>query len=355
MVGTSPSPSGDSSTAVLLKRKGVMITSKAQPCELMRRVALPLQKKKVIPKEEIDGEVEECEGGGTRKTTTTIEEKAEKKKGTTTVDGGEGDDEKEKEKGEKRTDEKMMSAMAMERAYVKNFSADKFWFSIDGKVHNGKALKKAIPLGTFFEFAKEGLTRDTWKHLENEGKAKSLIRTVPDKCPNKELYAEFVLLRLVEVCEVAQTTKKGWTDKGWAQCRFELVPMFGSHLREGERDELVLNILVEAAFHRLRVSKLAPSDGTGIKIHMRYDGFRSPVGHRLALEDGVSDGTPDMDKQQKKIEEGESLTKNKMNKKRNHASIVSTKGTGTAKVSQRSRKSSLSKGTKEKERKREEK
>ena len=67
--------------------------------------------------------------------------------------------------------------------------------------------------------------------------------------------------------------------------------MFGSHLREGERDELVLNILVEAAFHRLRVSKLAPSDGTGIKIHMRYDGFRSPVGHRLALEDGVSDGT----------------------------------------------------------------
>ena len=132
------------------------------------------------------------------------------------------------------------SATAMERAYVKNFSADKFWFSIDGKVHNGKALKKAIPLGTFFEFAKEGLTRDTWKHLENEGKAKSLIRTVPDKCPNKELYAEFVLLRLVEVCEVAQTTKKGWTDKGWAQCRFELVPMFGSHLREGERDELVL-------------------------------------------------------------------------------------------------------------------
>jgi hypothetical protein len=353
MVGTSPSPSGDSSTAVLLKRRGVMITSKAQPCELMRRVALPLQKKKVIPKEEIDGEVEECEGGGTRKTTTTIEEKAEKKKGTTTVDGGEGDEkEKEKEKGEKRTDEKMMSATAMERAYVKNFSADKFWFSIDGKVHNGKALKKAIPLGTFFEFAKEGLTRDTWKHLENEGKAKSLIRTVPDKCPNKELYAEFVLLRLVEVCEVAQTTKKGWTDKGWAQCRFELVPMFGSHLREGERDELVLNILVEAAFHRLRVSKLAPSDGTGIKIHMRYDGFRSPVGHRLALEDGVSDGTPDMDKQQKKIEEGESLTKNKMNKKRNQASIVSTKGTGTAKVSQRSRKSSLSKGTKEKERKR---
>ena len=59
-----------------------------------------------------------------------------------------------------------------------------------------------------------------------------------------------------------------------------------------------------------------------------------------------------MDKQQKKIEEGESLTKNKMNKKRNQASIVSTKGTGTAKVSQRSRKSSLSKGTKEKERKR---
>ena len=116
----------------------------------------------------------------------------------------------------------------------------------------------------------------------------------------------------------------------------------------GERDELVLNILVEAAFHRLRVSKLAPSDGTGIKIHMRYDGFRSPVGHRLALEDG-KDGTPDMDKQQKKIEEGESLTKNKMNKKRNQASIVSTKGTGTAKVSQRSRKSSLSKGTKEKE------
>ena len=72
---------------------------------------MPLQKKKVIPKEEIDGEVEECEGGGTRKTTTTIEEKAEKKKGTTTVDGGEGDEkEKEKEKGEKRTDEKMMSA-----------------------------------------------------------------------------------------------------------------------------------------------------------------------------------------------------------------------------------------------------
>ena len=64
-----------------MKRRGVMITSKAQPCELMRRVALPLQKKKVIPKEEIDGEVEECEGGGTRKTTTTIEEKAEKKKG----------------------------------------------------------------------------------------------------------------------------------------------------------------------------------------------------------------------------------------------------------------------------------
>ena len=66
MVGTSPSPSGDSSTAVLLKRRGVMITSKAQPCELMRRVALPLQKKKVIPKEEIDGDLEECEGGGTR-------------------------------------------------------------------------------------------------------------------------------------------------------------------------------------------------------------------------------------------------------------------------------------------------
>ena len=57
-----------------------MITSKAQPCELMRRVALPLQKKKVIPKEEIDGEVEECEGGGTRNERT-IEEKAEKKKG----------------------------------------------------------------------------------------------------------------------------------------------------------------------------------------------------------------------------------------------------------------------------------
>ena len=80
MVGTSPSPSGDSSTTVLLKRRGVMITSKAQPCELMRRVALPLQKKKVIPKEEIDGEVEECEGGGTTKTTT-IEEKAGEKKG----------------------------------------------------------------------------------------------------------------------------------------------------------------------------------------------------------------------------------------------------------------------------------
>ena len=150
-----------------------MITSKAQPCELMRRVALPLQKKKVIPKEEIDGEVEECERGGTTKTTTI--EKAEKKKGTTTVDGGEGDDEKEKEKVEKRTTTTNhpddMSATAMERAYVKNFSADKFWFSIDGKVHNGKALKKAIPLGTFFEFAKEGLTRDTWRHLENEGKA----------------------------------------------------------------------------------------------------------------------------------------------------------------------------------------
>ena len=138
-----------------------------------------------------------------------------------------------------------------------------------------ESAKKAIPLGTFSSLQKRA-SRDTWKHLENEGKARSLIRTVPDKCPNKELYAEFVLLRLVEVCEVAQTTKKGWTDKGWAQCRFELVPMFGSHLYgEGERDELVLNILVEAAFHRLRVSKLAPSDGTGIKIHMRYDGFRS--------------------------------------------------------------------------------
>ena len=83
--------------------------------------------------------MEECEGGGTRKTTTTIEEKAERKKGTTTVDGGEGDEkEKEKEKGEKRTDEKMMSATAMERAYVKNFSADKFWFSIMEKCTTGK-------------------------------------------------------------------------------------------------------------------------------------------------------------------------------------------------------------------------
>ena len=35
---------------------------------------------KVIPKEEIDGEVEECEGGGTRKTSRTNEEKAEKKR-----------------------------------------------------------------------------------------------------------------------------------------------------------------------------------------------------------------------------------------------------------------------------------
>ena len=162
--------------------------------------------------------MEECEGGGTRKTSRTTKKK-QREKGTTTVDGGEGDDEKEKEKGEKRTDEKMMSATAMERAYVKNFSADKFlvlhrWKSAQRE----KALKKRFSLGTFFEFAKEGLTRDTWKHLENEGKARSLIRTVPDKCPNKELYAEFVLLRLVEVCEVAQTTKKGWTDKGWAQC-----------------------------------------------------------------------------------------------------------------------------------------
>ena len=151
-----------------MKRRGVMITSKAQPCELMRRVALPLQKKKVIPKEEIDGEVEECEGGGTRKTTTTIEEKAEKKKGTTTVDGGEGDEkEKEKEKGEKRTDEKMMSATAMERAYVKNFSADKFWFSIDGKVHNGKALKKSDSSRDFFRVCKRGPHA---RHLEALGK-----------------------------------------------------------------------------------------------------------------------------------------------------------------------------------------
>ena len=65
--------------------------------------------------------------------------KKQRKKGTTTVDGGEGDEkEKEKEKGEKRTDEKMMSATAMERAYVKNFSADKFWFSMMEKCTTGK-------------------------------------------------------------------------------------------------------------------------------------------------------------------------------------------------------------------------
>ena len=38
-------------------------------------------------------------------------------------------------------------------------------------------------------------------------------------------------------------------------------------------------------------------------------GTQTRAGGRLC------DGTPDMDKQQKKIEEGKSLTKNKMNKK----------------------------------------
>jgi len=331
-----------------------VITSKSDPCELLRRVALPLQKSKVIAKEDFDLDQEEEEE---RKL-----DKKNKKRTTDDDDDDANDESTEEERGKTTTtsrttrrnakETKLVNATTMERLYVKNFSADTFWFSIDGKLHNGKALKRAIPLGTFFEFAREGLSRETWMHLENEGKAKSLIRTVPDKCPNKELFAEFVLLRLVEVCDIAQTTKKGWTDKGWAQCRFELIPMFGSHSREGERDELVLNVLVEAALHRLRVSKLAPSDGTGLKIHMRYEGFRSSVGHRLALEDGVSDRMPDANKQQQKIEKDDGFTKRKKDAKSKQSPIVSTKVASTAKPSPRSRKPSPSKVKNDKRRKR---
>ena len=38
-----------------------MITSKSDPCELLRRVALPLQKSKVIAKEDFDLDQEEEE------------------------------------------------------------------------------------------------------------------------------------------------------------------------------------------------------------------------------------------------------------------------------------------------------
>ena len=135
-------------------------------------------------------------------------------------------------------------------------------------------------------------------------KADNLIRTVPPKCPHKELFAEFILLRLLEVCDIAKTTKKGQTDKGWAQCRFEMVPIKSS----GESTQIYLNVLVEAAFHRLRVAKIA--DGT--VLNMRYDGFRSSSSQvekkcRIELED-VNKVILEVEKR-RKMEANERLTK----------------------------------------------
>ena len=59
-----------------------MITSKSDPCELLRRVALPLRKSKVIAKEDFDLDQEEEE-----------ERKIDKKNNKRTTDDDDDDDE----------------------------------------------------------------------------------------------------------------------------------------------------------------------------------------------------------------------------------------------------------------------
>ena len=272
-----------------LRNRGVMIASKDQPCELMRITALPLQKGKVIAEMDeeekngvVIGKAKGCERSHVAK------EKEKGKNGGKTTKMGRN----------------KMNATEMERLFIEKFSAEEFWFSIRGKLFKGTALKRVFPPGTLFEIAKESLTKETWTLLENERKADNLIRTVPPKCPHKELFAEFILLRLLEVCDIAKTTKKGQTDKGWAQCRFEMVPIKSS----GESTQIYLNVLVEAAFHRLRVAKIA--DGT--VLNMRYDGFRSSSSQvekkcRIELED-VNKVTLEVEKR-RKMEANERLTK----------------------------------------------
>ncbi len=83
-----------------------------------------------------------------------------------------------------------------------------------------------------------------------------------------------------------------------------MVPIKSS----GESTQIYLNVLVEAAFHRLRVAKIA--DGT--VLNMRYDGFRSSSSQvekkcRIELED-VNKVTLEVEKR-RKMEANERLTK----------------------------------------------
>lgn len=141
-----------------------------------------------------------------------------------------------------------------ENEFITHFRCEDFWFALNGKAYNGRDFWKAVPIGTLFEYAKDGLRTDTFKMLEKEKKLNSLVRRVPDKCKDKDNYAEFILMRLIAVHDVAEETNE-WGEKGWAQCTFELCPT-----SDVQRVSITLNVLVECAFHRLIVSQLAPAD-----------------------------------------------------------------------------------------------
>jgi hypothetical protein len=161
-----------------------------------------------------------------------------------------------------RTKNRSERIQEMEKEYVERFKACNFWFSLNKRTYNGRDLR-TIPIGSLFEYATRGMKVDTFNALvtgRNRVKPASLLRKVVVKRDDgyeEDDYAEFILLRLVQVHEIEERTDDDHEieDEGWPLCTFEIIPTNN----RSKPKEVTLNVLVECAFQRLIVSKLASS------------------------------------------------------------------------------------------------